>query len=117
MFNPTHKGDRSVPEEITREIFDHLVDLAALEMDEEEADYLRNELNNQLDAIHELEAIEFDPSTPVTSHGVPYTEAISAALREDRIEPCKEADEIVDQAPEERDRYIVVPDIPAEELE
>ena len=56
-----------MPEEITREIFDHLVDLAALEMDEEEADYLRKELNNQLNAIHELEAIEFDPSTPVTS--------------------------------------------------
>jgi len=47
-----------VPEEITREIFDYLVDLAALEMDDEEAVYLRNELNNQLDAIRELEAIE-----------------------------------------------------------
>jgi len=106
-----------VPEEITREIFDYLVDLAALEMDDEEAVYLRNELNNQLDAIRELEAIEFDPSTPITSHGVPYTNAISAALREDQIEPCKEADAIIGQAPEVQDRFIVVPDIPAEELE
>jgi len=106
-----------VPEEITREIFDHLVDLAALEMDDEEAEYLRSELNNQLAAIRELEAIEFDPSTPITSHGIPYTDAISAALREDQIEPCAEADDIIGQAPEVQDRFIVVPDIPTEELE
>jgi aspartyl-tRNA(Asn)/glutamyl-tRNA(Gln) amidotransferase subunit C len=106
-----------VPEEITGDIFNHLVDLAALEMDEAEAEYLRRELNNQLDAIRELEAIEVDPTTPITSHGVPYTDARSSALREDEILPCKEADEIVQQAPEVQDRFIIVPDIPAEELE
>jgi aspartyl-tRNA(Asn)/glutamyl-tRNA(Gln) amidotransferase subunit C len=106
-----------VPEEITGEIFGHLVDLAALEMDEEEAEYLRRELNNQLDAIRELEAIEVDPTTPITSHGVPYTAALSSALREDQALHCKEADDIVEQAPEVQDRFIVVPDIPAEELE
>jgi Asp-tRNA(Asn)/Glu-tRNA(Gln) amidotransferase C subunit len=37
-------------------------------------------------------------------------------LREDVIEPCKEADDILDQSPEAEDRYIVVPDIPYEEL-
>lgn len=105
-----------MPEEITKEIFDHLVDLAALEMDEEEAEYLRGELNSQLNAIHELEAIELDPDLPITSHGVPYTDAISAPLREDEIEACEEADDIVGQAPEVEDRYILVPDIPTEEL-
>jgi aspartyl-tRNA(Asn)/glutamyl-tRNA(Gln) amidotransferase subunit C len=105
-----------VSEEITREIFDHLVDLAAVEMDEEEAEYLRGELNSQLNAIHELEAIELDPEIPITSHGVPYTDAISMPLREDEIESCEEADDIVRQAPEVEDRYIVVPDIPTEEL-
>lgn len=106
-----------MPEEITREIFDHLVELAALEMDEDEADYLRKELNSQLAAIRELEAIEFDLSTPITSHGVPYTDEISAPFRKDHIELCQEADDIVDQAPEQVDRHIIVPDIPAEELE
>jgi aspartyl-tRNA(Asn)/glutamyl-tRNA(Gln) amidotransferase subunit C len=105
-----------MPEEITREIFDHLVELAALEMDEEEAEYLQRELNNQLNAIHELEAIQIDSETPITSHGVPYTKTISASLREDEILPCEEADDIVGQAPEVEDRYIVVPDIPTEEL-
>ena len=104
-------------EEITREIFDHLVNLAALELEEDEAEYLRQELNSQLQAIHELEFIQFDEEVDITSHGVPYTDAISPELRADLIDPCKEADDILDQAAEVRDRYIVVPDIPAEELE
>ncbi len=106
-----------MPEEITREIFNHLVDLAALEMDEEEAEYLRNELNNQLKAIHELEAIRLDPEVQITSHGVPYTDAISAPLRDDIIESCEEANAILGQAPEAEERYILVPDIPTEALE
>lgn len=106
-----------MPEEITREIFDHLVDLAALEMDEDEAEYLRSELNSQLNAIHELEAIELDPEVPITSHGVPYQDTIRAPLRDDTIEANEEADAILEQAPEVEDRYILVPDIPSEELE
>jgi aspartyl-tRNA(Asn)/glutamyl-tRNA(Gln) amidotransferase subunit C len=105
-----------VEEEITWEIFEHLVELAALEMDEEEAAYLRSELNNQLNAIHELERIQVDSEIPITSHGVPYTDPISASLREDEIQSCKKADDILGQAPEVEDRYIVVPDIPTEEL-
>ncbi len=103
-------------EKITKEIFDHLVDLAALELDDDEAKYLRNALNNQLQAIYELEAIVVDEEIDVTSHGVPYTESIRPELREDVIDHCKEADEILAQAPEVQDRYIVVPDIPLEEL-
>jgi aspartyl/glutamyl-tRNA(Asn/Gln) amidotransferase C subunit len=106
-----------VAEEITRELFDHLADLAALGLDEDEAEYLRNELNNQLQAIYELEAIEVGGDVEITSHGVPYTDAIRPGLRNDVIDPCKEADDILDQAAEVQDRYIVVPDIPAEELE
>ena len=104
-------------EEITPEIFRHLVNLAALEMNEEEEEYLRTELNHQLKAIHELEAIEFDPDTRITSHGVPYTKEIRPDLREDMVTPCKEADEILEQAPEVDGGYILVPDIPTEELE
>jgi aspartyl/glutamyl-tRNA(Asn/Gln) amidotransferase C subunit len=99
-------------DEFTVDIFDHLVQLAAFE-----SAYLRDELNSQLKSIHELEAIEVDEETPITSHGVPYTDAISLPLREDEIEPCEEADDILEQAPEVDDRYIVSPDIPHEELE
>jgi len=102
---------------ITEEIFNHLVELAAFELEDEQATYLRQELNNQLKAIRELEAIKIDDDIPITSHGVPYTPAISLPLRDDTIEPCKEPGEIVNQAPEIEDGYIVVPDIPHEELE
>jgi aspartyl/glutamyl-tRNA(Asn/Gln) amidotransferase C subunit len=101
---------------ITKEIFDHLVELAALELTEEQAEYLRRELNGQLKAIRDLEAITVGEEVPITSHGVPYTQAISAPLRRDQVVPCQEADDILAQAPEVEDRYLVVPDIPHEEL-
>jgi aspartyl/glutamyl-tRNA(Asn/Gln) amidotransferase C subunit len=106
-----------VPDSITPEIFRHLVDLAALELDEDEAEYLRRQLNGQLKAIAELESIELAAETTVTSHGVPYPDAIRPPLRPDDVRPAHEADDILAQAPATEDRYIVVPDIPHTELE
>ena len=103
-------------QEFTVEIFNHLVQLAAFKLEADEGVYLRNELNSQLKSIHELEAIEVDKGIPITSHGVPYTDAISLPLREDEIELSDEANDILEQAPEVDDRYIVSPDIPHEEL-
>lgn len=104
-------------EEITREIFDHIVELAALELTESEAEYLRRELNNQLKAVHELEAIPLDPDTPIGSHGVPYSPDITPPARTDVWVPYPHTDDILSQAPELEDRYIAVPEIPHTELE
>jgi aspartyl-tRNA(Asn)/glutamyl-tRNA(Gln) amidotransferase subunit C len=101
---------------IDREIFEHLVALAALELDPSEAEYLRRELNNQLRSIRELEDIPLDPQTPLTFHGVPYTPATSPPIRADEWIACPNPDDILDQAPEVEERYIVVPDIPHEEI-
>lgn len=109
--------DKLSKDTITQEIFDHLVQLAAFELSEQEGEYLRKELNAQLSAIRELEAIEVDPEVPITSHGVPYPPAIKPVLREDQIEECPEAEDILAGAPSTEDRYIIVPDIPHEELE
>jgi len=103
-------------EEITPELFEHLVELAAFELSPEEAEYLRTELNKQLNAIHELEAVPLPPDTPITSHGVLYTQAISAPPREDHWQPFPHPEKLMAQAPETEDGYIVVPDIPHEEL-
>ena len=103
-------------ESITVEIFRHLVDLAALELDEAEAEYLRSQLNNQLKAVHELASIEAPDETPITSHGVPYTAESSPALRSDEVHPSEVEDDILAQAPETQGRYIVVPDIPHTDL-
>jgi aspartyl/glutamyl-tRNA(Asn/Gln) amidotransferase C subunit len=104
-------------EEITPEVFNHLVTLAALELDEQQAAYLRRELNQQLKAIHELEAIPLDENLKITPHGVPYTLETSPALREDTWLPHANPEEILAQAPQVDDHYIIVPDIPHEKLD
>ena len=101
---------------ITREVFDHLVDLAALQLSEDQAEYLRGQLNNQLKAINELAAIPIDPDVPINLHGVPFAEAASAGPREDEWRKYPDAEGILKQAPQVEDGYIVVPDIPHTEL-
>jgi aspartyl/glutamyl-tRNA(Asn/Gln) amidotransferase C subunit len=102
---------------ITAEVFAHLVRLAQFELTEQERDYLRSELNGQLKAIRQLEAMEIGDELPITSHGVPYGPAIRPPIRQDEITGSPLADEILEGAPQILDRYLVVPDIPHEELE
>jgi aspartyl-tRNA(Asn)/glutamyl-tRNA(Gln) amidotransferase subunit C len=104
-------------DEITPEIFEHMVRLAALELVEGEAEYLRGELNKQLKAIHELEAIPLSSDTSVTSHGVPYTPASTPPIRPDEWAPYADTQAILSQAPDVEDGYIVVPEIKHTELE
>lgn len=104
-------------EQIPPDVFEHLVALAALKLDPEEGEYLRGQLNNQLKAIQELEAIPIPPDTPLAAHGVAYPPAVSQAPRPDDWVPSTEAQAILDQAPRTADGYIVVPDIPHTELE
>lgn len=104
-------------ESISFEVFSHLVGLAALELDPAEAEYLHRQLNNQLKAIQELEAIPLDESVPVTSHGVPYTVATSPVPREDVWLPYPDPGEILEQAPLVDDGYLIVPDIPHTDLD
>ncbi len=113
----THLRLREMNEPITQEMFAHLVDLAALLLDASEAEYLRQQLNNQINAIHELEAIPIEGDVPVTSHGVPYTPAISPTPHYDTWYPFPNPEEILGQAPQAEDGYIVVPDIPHTDLE
>ncbi|MFC1936567.1 Asp-tRNA(Asn)/Glu-tRNA(Gln) amidotransferase subunit GatC [Chloroflexota bacterium] len=103
-------------EKITREVFDHMVALAALELSEDDAVYLLKELNSQLQAIEELAAIPLDESVELAAHGVPYTPEISSAVREDIPTPFANPEEIVAGAPETKDGFFVVPDIPTEDL-
>ena len=104
-------------EPIDERVFLHLVQLAALELQAEEAEYLRRELNAQLAAIRNLEAIQIPADLPITSHGVPYSPAIRPSPRPDQTRPSELADAILSQAPEVLDRYIVVPDLPRTDLE
>ena len=104
-------------DEISKEVFNHLVQLAALELDPDESDYLRQQLNNQLKAIHQLERIDVDSSQKITSHGVPYPPEIRPPLRNDLPQTYGYPHSIINQAPEIDDGYIIVPDIPHTDLE
>jgi aspartyl-tRNA(Asn)/glutamyl-tRNA(Gln) amidotransferase subunit C len=103
-------------EQITPEVFNHLVELAALELTPEEAEYLRLQLNNQLKAIDDLAQVPLDPDTPVASHGVPYTPATSAPMRADKWHPHLDPAKLLKGAPEVDDGYIVVPEIPHQDI-
>ena len=105
-----------MPERISKETFEHLVDLAALELDPQEAEYIHRQLNLQLQAIHELEAIPLDDSLEVTAHGVPYTLANSQPPRADVWQAYPHPEEILAQAPQVEDGYIIVPDIPTTQI-
>jgi len=102
---------------ISREVFDHLVNLAALALTEEETNYLLEQMNRQLGVIEEIEAIPIPTDLPLTTHGVEYGGDGKAALREDAWVACQNADEVLAQAPQVEHGYIVVPDIPTQELE
>ena len=104
-------------DEIDPQGFDHLVHLAALQLEPDEAEYLRRELNHQLQVIAELEAIPLDPSIPQTSHGIPYTAEIRTGTREDTWVPCENTGEILAQAPSVDQGCFVVPEIPHTEMD
>jgi aspartyl-tRNA(Asn)/glutamyl-tRNA(Gln) amidotransferase subunit C len=104
-------------ETIDRETFAHLVDLAALELDEQESEYLRGELNRQLKSIQQLAAIPLDNDVPVNLHGVEYAVEASPAMRKDEWAPFDNTTGILSQVPELSENYILVPDIPHSTLE
>lgn len=104
-------------DKITREVFQRLADLASLQLPEGEAEYLRQELNNQMVSIEVLESIPIDAQVSAAAHGLPYTESNSAPPRADEIRQDPNRQAILDQAPELEDGYIVVPDISHQELD
>ena len=104
-------------DQISREDFQKLADLASLELPEAEAEYLRKELNNQMVSIEVLESIPIEAETGSAAHGLPYTADNSPAPRPDQARQDPHREDILDQAPELEDGYIVVPDISHQELE
>lgn len=103
-------------ETITPELFDYLVELAALELEPDEALYLRHELNQQLKAIRELERIDVAADVPAAARGVAYPPEVRAALREDVPVPSALAEKLLGGAPESDGGYFIVPEIPHQDL-
>lgn len=103
--------------EISAEEFNHLVQLAALQLDEEQGKYLLHELNKQLQAVRELETIPLAEDLPLAIHGVPFEKELKQELRKDVCEPFNDPEDIIAQAPQTEEGYLNVPDIPHTTLE
>ena len=102
---------------IDPQTFEHLVSLAALELDAAESDYLRRELNNQLKVIDEMAAIPLRGDEPLAARGVPYPPESTQPLRRDDWQSDVPPADILGQAPQTDGGYILVPDIPHTDLE
>ncbi len=103
--------------QIDSETFNQLVEFAALGVNEQEAEYLRREMNNQLKAIDELTAIPFEGSIEAAPHGLPYSPENRPPNREDVVQAYSNPQTILDCAPETQDGYIVVADTLSKTLE
>lgn len=103
-------------DEINPEVFAHLVELAALQLSPQESETLRRELNHQLTAIHQMQAIPLAAETPIASRGVTYTKDASPALRHDEAHPHPTPANLLKGAPETAEGYIVVPETPHQDL-
>ncbi len=98
--------------QISEEVFNHLVGLSALELNPDEAEYLRQQLNQQLQVIEQLKAIELDENVPANLHGISYDRLDFLPIREDILKPYSDPQSILSQAPQTQDGYLIVPDIP-----
>lgn len=103
-------------EEIDETVFQHLVELAALELTGEEALYLRQQLNQQLRVVHEMDSMQISSDVKTNPHGIAYTETNSAPIREDVLEPGKKPLDLASIAPQFEDGFIIVPEIPHTKL-
>jgi aspartyl/glutamyl-tRNA(Asn/Gln) amidotransferase C subunit len=96
------------PDYIDQEIFNHLVELSQLNLDPQEAEYLRTELNHQLTALKELLQVPLDEDIQPSTWGlVPQ----GTGMRPDEAIPDAHPQAIVALAPETEDGYIAVPDL------
>jgi aspartyl-tRNA(Asn)/glutamyl-tRNA(Gln) amidotransferase subunit C len=106
-----------MPDEITPEIFKYLVNLASFELEPENQEYLRQQLNHQLRSIHELAEIPLSDDIPPSLHGVEYPRERQPPIREDNPNPFRAIEKLTSQVPQFEDGYVVVPDIPHQTLE
>jgi len=101
---------------IDPETFSHLIELASFEFEPDQADYLLDQLNRQLKTIDDLAAVPIDESLPIEIHGVPYPAENNQGLRGDKSSPFSDRDFLTTQFPQFEDGYVIVPDIPHQEL-
>lgn len=91
---------------ITREIVEYVAHLARIELDAKESEKLSGQLKGILDFIDRLKDVDIKHISP-TSHILP----INNVLRQDQPVTPISIDKILENAPEKRDSFFVVPKV------
>lgn len=85
---------------------DHVAKLARLGLSEEEKKLFAQQLSAILEYADNLQKLD-TKDVPPTSHAIP----MKNILREDKVIPCENADDILANAPEEEEHMFRVPKI------
>ncbi len=104
-------------ESVSRDMFASLTRTAALDLNPDEAERLRGEMNRQMAVIRRLEAIPLEDDLTPAVHGNPYPESIRAGLREDIPQAFENREGILEAVPRVKDGYIVSPDLSHRKLD
>jgi len=91
---------------ITLTEVEHVARLARLELDAEEKERMRRELDGILSYIDKLRALDTEGVEP-TAHAVPVTNI----MRDDRVEPSFPQPDMLANAPDQSGDYFRVPKI------
>lgn len=91
---------------ISKKEVEHVARLARLGLNEEEKELMAKQLSNILDYADILKKIDTQ-NVPPTSHAIP----MKNIFREDKVEPCLEIEEIMNNAPDQEEHMFKVPKI------
>ncbi len=91
---------------VTKKDVEYVAKLARLGLSEKEKDLFAKQLSAILEYADNLKKLDTE-KIPPTAHAIP----MKNVLREDRVDPCKNVDDILANAPEEEERMFRVPRI------
>ncbi|KON09146.1 Asp-tRNA(Asn)/Glu-tRNA(Gln) amidotransferase subunit GatC [Clostridium botulinum] len=91
---------------VSKKDVEYVAELARLEFKEEEKDSFVNDLNKILNYMEKLDELNTDDVDIVVN---PYY--IENKYREDNVEKSMELKEVIDNAPESLEKYVIVPKV------
>jgi aspartyl-tRNA(Asn)/glutamyl-tRNA(Gln) amidotransferase subunit C len=91
---------------VSKKDVEHVAKLARLGLSEEEKELFTKQLSEILDFAKNLQKLD-TKNIPPTSHAIP----MKNVLREDKVIPCKNVNDIMANAPEKENNMFKVPRI------
>ena len=95
---------------ISREDVERVAELAYLDLSEAELENYRNQLDDILEYIGKLDELDTSQVEPM-AQVLAVDQSADATLREDVVEPCNVAGDVLKQAPDPEAPYFRVPKV------